>query len=102
MATGPPAGVGGGDIIVADGEGEANENRPLEIEGPVGRNAGPRVYPRRDLRPSLGRPPFPRIESGHEILSTALATGVAVRDNDPCSNVTRAQVATTVPRCVVT
>jgi len=35
----------GGDIIVADGEGEANENRPLEIKGPVGRNAGAKLLP---------------------------------------------------------
>jgi hypothetical protein len=45
MAAGPPAGIGGGDIIVADREGEANENRPLEIEGPVGRNAGAKGLP---------------------------------------------------------
>jgi hypothetical protein len=36
MAAGPPAGMDGGDIMVAHWEGEANENRPLEIEGPVG------------------------------------------------------------------
>ena len=45
MATGPPAGMDCGDIIVAVGIGEANENRPLEIEGPVGRNAGAKGLP---------------------------------------------------------
>ena len=37
--------MAGGDIIVADGEGEANENRSLVIEGPVGRNAGAKGLP---------------------------------------------------------
>ena len=35
----------GGDIIVANGAGETNENRPLEIEGPVGRNTGAKGLP---------------------------------------------------------
>jgi hypothetical protein len=37
--------MAGGDIIVAGGRGEANENRPLEIEGPVGSNAGAKGLP---------------------------------------------------------